>query len=228
MNRTISQGILRVSNQATVRGFSPSPARYLNFNERDFLLYLGICLQWITKRKFKSLIILWAGGVPEDHPSFQRISQIYSSFNGCISSVSLGPFGGIQTLQLDSATYGERVSQCNVESQVRPQVCSPCSNITCMKAIQNLGIFLVLYIIIIFTSTSYSDTIVHSTAETILQLALHPTQPTRRAMNDQWYYPSNWRQICYGPSYVCLSSSPHNRESHDHCRAKLDIAWSLL
>ena len=42
MNRNDNQGVLRVTNQASVRGFSPPPSRYLNFNEQDFLLYLGM------------------------------------------------------------------------------------------------------------------------------------------------------------------------------------------
>lgn len=54
-----------------------------------------------------------SGGVPQNQIGFQQISQIYSSFNGCISRVSLGPFGGVQTLQLDSAVYGEKISQCD-------------------------------------------------------------------------------------------------------------------
>lgn len=42
MNRSDNHGILNVSGQAVVYNSSPSPSRYLNFNERDFLLYLGI------------------------------------------------------------------------------------------------------------------------------------------------------------------------------------------
>ena len=47
--------------------------------------------------------------MPQDQQSFH---QIYSSFNGCISSVSMGPLGGVQTLRLDAAVYGENASYC--------------------------------------------------------------------------------------------------------------------
>ena len=40
--RSDNRGVLRVTGQVNVYGTSPSTARYLNFNNEDFRLYLGM------------------------------------------------------------------------------------------------------------------------------------------------------------------------------------------
>ena len=95
-----------MSGQIAIYGSSPLTSRYLNFNEQDFGLYIGMKL-WLYYCRQVKLGHCLLGGAPQDQ---QLVS---SSFNGCISEVSLGPLGALQMLQLDSAVNGQGASYCS-------------------------------------------------------------------------------------------------------------------
>lgn len=44
--RIDNRGVLNVSGQVAIHGSSPLASRYLNFNEQDFSLYIGMKL-WL-------------------------------------------------------------------------------------------------------------------------------------------------------------------------------------
>lgn len=106
LTRSDGRGVLRIDDQDAIYGSSPSTSRYLNFNEQNFRLYLGMASVIVQVGAF-TLYVSFIGGAPQTN------LPISSSFNGCISRVSLGPLGNLQTLELDSADYGIHISHCN-------------------------------------------------------------------------------------------------------------------